>query len=616
MPASHRDHPPAPPRDADQVRVRLTGLLWRHAPLLVIGVAGAGVIALALALTASHGGSRISLLGVRLSLASPLRPAVVAALCCGLTCTAVPRVTSGKALRRLAVLLFLVSLFVVAVAWVRTLPNTAPIGDAAALSLRTLRMLDGRQFTGMYSRLGWDHPGPAVFAVLAPLYAASGYREASHAATAVLVNTLAVLALLHVTRSHSTKLALAGVLALLVIRVPGLTTSSWPPHILLLPMVLYVGLAARLASGEIRRLPIVVLLGSALVQAHVGVSVCVAGVLGAAMLLAHRRIRVADAGRAVWATPLNRAAWAALAAWCLPLAEQLTSREGNLGRLAAFAASGGETVPLWAATTAFASPFAGLVLPGFRLALGWATEATGGVVAAVVAACLLVGLLLVALPKATGADDDLRSLARVTLTGAVLGFWSATRITGGLADHLLFWVAGLGVLALACLLALAAGHLPRPVSAQWPVVATIGLTVLMVGAGVLRLETDRDPYSPFVRSQFRVMHDYWQSHLATRAVVGATPEQWADAAGVVLLFRKAGLHVGVTPDLNRVVGDPDELENPEIEFRVVEPAQREQMMRAGGWTWLRTLTPDIDVLARPVGAADRRGTAGPANSPP
>jgi hypothetical protein len=60
-----------------------------------------------------------------------------------------------------------------------------------------------------------------------------------------------------------------------------------------------------------------------------------------------------------------------VAAWFLPLAEQATSAHGNLGRLASFLiAPGGERVPLWAATTAFSTQFAGVLLPGFRLALG------------------------------------------------------------------------------------------------------------------------------------------------------------------------------------------------------------------------------------------------------
>ena len=115
----------------------------------------------------------------------------------------------------------------------------------------------------------------------------------------------------------------------------------------------------------------VVLLGSALVQTHVGVSVCVLGVLAVALLLSARQAVTQDEPLAGWRRPLNLAAWTAVAAWFLPLAEQATSAHGNLGRLASFLiAPGGERVPLWAATTAFSTQFAGVLLPGFRLALG------------------------------------------------------------------------------------------------------------------------------------------------------------------------------------------------------------------------------------------------------
>jgi hypothetical protein len=197
-----------------------------------------GTLALVLAVLSSRGDVRTSLLGVRLSLASPLRPALVATACYAIACAGVFLGDRSHRLRRAAVTALAVTVFVLAASWVRTLPATASIGDGAAMSLRTLRMLNGRQFTGMYSRLGWDHPGPAVFAVLAPLYAATGHHEASHSVTAIIVNVLAVLGLLWCVRPARARVPLAAVTMLFVLRVPGLVASAWTPHILVFPLML------------------------------------------------------------------------------------------------------------------------------------------------------------------------------------------------------------------------------------------------------------------------------------------------------------------------------------------------------------------------------------------
>ena len=574
---------------------------WGVLLLALLGLAG--TLALALAVVSMRGDVRTSLFGIRLSLASPLRPALVASACFAVGCVGVLLAPSSKWLRRGTVLALVVSSSVLAASWVRALPATASIGDGAAMSLRTLRMLEGNQLTGMYSRMGWDHPGPAVFAVLAPLYAATGHHEASHSVTAIIVNALALLGLFWCVRGARAQLALAAALALFVLRVPGLGASAWTPHILVFPLMLYIALAARLATGERARLPALVLLGSALAQTHVGVSVCVAGVLGMAVTLAATRAGHADGRSAGWSRPLNLAAWAALAAWFLPLAEQVTSPDGNLGRLASFLVSpGGEHVSLGDATSAFASQFVGVLLPGFHLALGWSVEVMHARLAVAATVCLFGALAVIAIRSPRDSGRGTGSLAVVTLTGAILGLWSITRITGGLADHLVFWVSGLGVLALACVLAAAAEAVPVFRTGGWdhlPRVAMIGVVLTLVGVGVIQVQSARDTYSPFVRSFHRVMHEHMQRQLVTRPVVGATPGRWAEAAGAVLLFRKAGETVGVTKDLDGIVGDRRALEQPEMEFVLAGAAEREQMLKAGGWTRLRTLTPDIDVLARP-----------------
>ncbi len=49
------------------------------------------------------------------------------------------------------------------------LPDVPSEIDIAMIELYTRHAMEGNQFVGMYSRFGWNHPGPAYFYMLAPV---------------------------------------------------------------------------------------------------------------------------------------------------------------------------------------------------------------------------------------------------------------------------------------------------------------------------------------------------------------------------------------------------------------------------------------------------------------
>lgn len=176
----------------------------------------------------------------------------------------------------------LVIVAILAASWMlRTKPATVSVGDEALLEIYTLHAAHGVLRVGPYSRFQWNHPGPALFYLLAPGYAASGFREDSLFATSLIVNlACAAVLLLCLRRFGGAGAAYAAVLWLGVLyfrtgHVPGwdfgdLLGSSWNPHIAMLPLAILVVLCAALASGELIVLPAMTAVASLVVQTHVG----------------------------------------------------------------------------------------------------------------------------------------------------------------------------------------------------------------------------------------------------------------------------------------------------------------------------------------------------------
>src|SRR5260221_11453230 len=55
-------------------------------------------------------------------------------------------------------------------------PDNLLTGDAASLELGVLEAARGARFLGLNSRMGWNHPGPAMFYLAVPVYEAFGKR--------------------------------------------------------------------------------------------------------------------------------------------------------------------------------------------------------------------------------------------------------------------------------------------------------------------------------------------------------------------------------------------------------------------------------------------------------
>jgi hypothetical protein len=221
------------------------------------------------------------------------------------------------------------------------------VGDFGTLRLRTLDVGTAETpLVGIYSRWGWNHPGPMVFYALAAPLRLTGGDGHGLLLGALLVNTAAIGASLVVAaRAGRSVLALAAlVLALLVVGLdPGGLLDPWNPFILIVPLFAAAISAWRAALGDRVAAVVLVVAGSFAVQAHIGVVAAVGSLfLVAALGLGWRAWRGPDR-RSDRRTALVAVVVLAVC-WLPPLVQQVTGSPGNLGEIVSFGLDGDEPV--------------------------------------------------------------------------------------------------------------------------------------------------------------------------------------------------------------------------------------------------------------------------------
>ncbi len=127
---------------------------------------------------------------------------------------------------------------------------------------------------GPYSRDGWNHPGPAMYYLLAAPYRLLGSNSASMYAAASLINAAAVAGMLVIARRR-------GGVPVLLFTTLGLTVvmhalgtdflrDPWNPYVTVLPFGFFVFLIWELSAGSAWALPLAAFVGSFVIQTHIG----------------------------------------------------------------------------------------------------------------------------------------------------------------------------------------------------------------------------------------------------------------------------------------------------------------------------------------------------------
>lgn len=471
------------------------------------------------------------------------------------------------------------------------------------VELHVMRAAHFQAVLGAYDRFGWRHLGPAYFYALVPLYVLAGERTRGLPAAQMLVNLLAVVAVVAVVgRRHGLRLGLwsaaASVVYLLALG-PSRLMYPWNPLVLGPTTLLTLVLAAEAAAGSVGALAWATAVGTLAVQAELSVVPIVgfgllAGLVG--LLLGRRTAprersastaaggsrasapgtsssprlgRRISAGAVSWVAMLGVAVAALL--WVPPLVQQATGRPGNIGQVVRFFTT---SHPGLGSGHSWHSA---LYVVGAQLTLVHLGLGGPGIVAPSMAASM-AALAVVAADAVVVTVAGLRLRSRITVAfgvvtggGLAVAAASASRIIGPIHVYLVAWMAILDVLAAIgsgaavacwwCLRRDAPGRRPRWARSRWAPrlparsAPIAGLVLLLVAAGtpagILTARfasgtrtgfADAVEVPPLAAAVERAMGQMRARHVVVRL---ADPQAYPAAAGLVVALVHGGLAVSV-----------------------------------------------------------------------
>jgi hypothetical protein len=340
---------------------------------------------------------------------------------------------------------------VVAIVLVALTRSWYPPSDHALIEIRT-RDVGGPMtpLLGTYSRLGWNHPGPLLFWVLALPYRLSGSTTQGMLLGATAVNVAAVIGCLILARRRGGLVltVLVGLFLAAMIRGYGAAFlfRFWNPDLPAFPTAFVVLGTWSVIEGDRRVLPAVVAVSCFTWQAHLGYLPVTGGLMivavAAVVVPSARRLR---ADPSSWRTDrsivlLGVTAVTAVVCVAPLLAEQAINHPGNLRLIINdFRVSTGDMVGLEHGARVAAKHLApvGTWLTGDDPAMPLSAAAAGGHPALLV---LPVAALIAAagLARRARADDALRLLALMAVLG-LIALVAVTRTTGVPYNYLFNW---------------------------------------------------------------------------------------------------------------------------------------------------------------------------------
>ena len=217
-----------------------------------------------------------------------------------------------------------------------------PTQDFAVIDLHVRDVWNGDlPLVGVYSRFGWNHPGPLLLWALAPLNALFGGAPWTTLVGHALLQVVAVVVAAWLAWKRGGLSLVLGVLAVLLLTYIAigdfLLFQPWNPHVAVVFFPAFVLAIWGVALGDRRDLVVSVLVGTFLVQAHVGyVPLVVATALVAGVFVVLDRRRVAAADRPSWRTPILVSVGVSVLLWLPVVYEQLTESPGNLRRMGSY----------------------------------------------------------------------------------------------------------------------------------------------------------------------------------------------------------------------------------------------------------------------------------------
>ena len=462
-------------------------------------------------------------------------------------------------LKRAAFLLSVVLALLALLTFARETPPIMTDSDLAVGEIYTQLAGETRLLLGPYSRFGWHHPGPLYFYVQAPLYVLSGRRAAALYAGALAINLLALVTIaLVVRRENQGALPVVVVAACLLfcLRAPRFLASPWTAHVTVLPLLACVALGAAILTGR-RLLPLLVIFGSFVVQTHVGLAPPVAALF--AIMLAIVLVERRPPPVRMWSMLLT-CGWIGLLLWLPTLIDAASHQGGNLAALVRFFARGGQQDhSLTEALIDWSYGLTGLLRWDFGLPWGAHFVVTNLWWVMPCAIGELLGVAVIARRELHAGRRFEGYLVMLMVAASVAGLWSLTRVHDDILDHEILWLAALGAMNLAVIVA-AAGRAIRAATAQGPPshqrAATIGLPLVLLLGAALGADHLQDFTSFELRrverrqivDAYEAIREYMRNQHVRRPLIRIDAAVWSQAAGVLLRLRRDRSEVAVADE--------------------------------------------------------------------
>jgi hypothetical protein len=322
-----------------------------------------------------------------------------------------------------------------------------PMQDIASIDLLVRDVFTAHTpLVGAYSR-GFNHPGPMMFWLLAPLSAITGGATWATLVGGALFQGAAIAATGWLALRRGGVAFMLMILAALGLAYSSFATEAqfleaWNPYLAFSLFLLFLLQSWALAEGSRWQLVGIAVTGSLLVQFHIGyLPLVAAATLWACITVAFDRNREATTERT---SPERRTVGivtvvALVALWAAPVVQQFTGDPGNLGEIWRYFTDGAPVAGLGAAARVFAVEFR--VLPPWLFGSESFGFGTGTVEQASAAWLLVPVVLLVAgyLAARRSRRRGDRRLVELAAVNAVASLLALSRVSVDLLPFLFFW---------------------------------------------------------------------------------------------------------------------------------------------------------------------------------
>lgn len=236
-----------------------------------------------------------------------------------------------------------------------------PTDDLAIVDLRVRDVFTSHpSLTGLFSRPGWNHPGPAMFWLIALVARPFGNPTWATRAGNALVEAglIAWLAVATARAGLRYVLAAAAVTGLLYVAILStIIREPWNLNLPLIGFVLVLFLAVLVATGHVAHVIGLAIAASIVVQTHIGFALPVAAAIVFALVCVALDIR-RHGPPPKWRSIALVTVAATVLLWLPPIVDLLVNWPGNLGKIVKYFAAGDYAhVGMSSATGIFASEF-------------------------------------------------------------------------------------------------------------------------------------------------------------------------------------------------------------------------------------------------------------------